>query len=146
MTDKELRKLSRLELLELLLKEGRENTKLQEELNKLKSENSIATTAEHMRETADLLDESLQNIGELAVIMKKLVYGENSVPSTNSEQTDKEKSESSSLHKKKNVSEDADIYRRIMQFYAHNTDHLSYLPPELCEDVTKRLTEILTKE
>ena len=44
MTDKELRKLSRLELLELLLEAGKENNKLKEQIARLTAENK--TTAD----------------------------------------------------------------------------------------------------
>ena len=41
MTDKELKKLSRLELLELLLAESRENERLRAEIEQIKQENTI---------------------------------------------------------------------------------------------------------
>lgn len=61
-TDKELKKLSRLELLELLLAETRENEKLREELAKAKKENSIEKSAVILNETAKQLDEALQKV------------------------------------------------------------------------------------
>ncbi len=60
MTDKELKKLSRLELLELLLIETHENERLKEELEKAKKENSIEKSAQLLNETAKQLDETLQ--------------------------------------------------------------------------------------
>ena len=62
MTDKELKKLSRLELLELLLTETRENEKLREELDKIKKENSIEKSAQLLNETAKQLDETLKRL------------------------------------------------------------------------------------
>jgi hypothetical protein len=61
-TDKELKKLSRLELLELLLNETRENEKLREELDKIKKENSIEKSAQLLNETAKQLDETLKRL------------------------------------------------------------------------------------
>ena len=72
MTDKELRKLSRLELLELLLKESSENQKLREELEKLKNEKTIEKTAERLTETADHLDSSLQNIENYQDVLNRM--------------------------------------------------------------------------
>ncbi len=69
MTDKELKKLSKLELLELLLVESRENERLRAELEQIKQENAIKTsvqqlneTAENLGETSEKLDNALQQI------------------------------------------------------------------------------------
>ena len=48
MTDKELRKLSRLELLELLLEASKENRKLKEKINRLIAENQTAKNIENL--------------------------------------------------------------------------------------------------
>lgn len=61
-TDKELKKLSRLELLELLLTETRENERLREELEKAKKENSIEKSAVLLNETAKQLETALQSV------------------------------------------------------------------------------------
>lgn len=62
MTDKELKRLSRLELLELLLTETRENERLREELEKAKQENSIEKSAVLLNETAKQLETALQSV------------------------------------------------------------------------------------
>ncbi|MEE1065893.1 MAG: hypothetical protein UH249_07165 [Acutalibacteraceae bacterium] len=62
MTDKELKKLSRLELLELLLIETKENERLKTELEKIKKENSIEKSAQLLNETANQLDAALQKV------------------------------------------------------------------------------------
>ena len=62
MTDKELKKLSRLELLELLLVETRENERLREELEKAKQENSIEKSAVILSETVKQLESALQTV------------------------------------------------------------------------------------
>lgn len=135
MTDKELRKLSRLELLELLLKESRENEKLRAELNKLKSENSIEKTTERLEETAEQFDTSLQSIGSIVSVMQKLVSND---VTESSEDTDNTETST-----KKKMSADADIYRRLMLYFVHNTGYLDYLPDELRKDISTRLTQLL---
>jgi hypothetical protein len=65
-TDKELKRLSKLELLELLLVETRENEKLREELAKAKKENSIEKSAVILQETAKQLDEALQKVSSMS--------------------------------------------------------------------------------
>ncbi|MBR0348528.1 MAG: hypothetical protein IIX16_02710 [Clostridia bacterium] len=65
MTDKELKRLSRLELLELLLTETRENERLREELEKAKKENSIEKSAVLLNETAKQLETALQSVKEM---------------------------------------------------------------------------------
>ena len=65
MTDKELKRLSRLELLELLLQETRENEKLRAELAKAKKENGIEKSAVILNETAKQLNEALQRVASL---------------------------------------------------------------------------------
>lgn len=67
-TDKELKRLSRLELLELLLTETRENERLREELAKAKKENSIEKSATLLNETAKQLDEALQKVSLMSSI------------------------------------------------------------------------------
>ncbi len=64
MTDKELKKLSRLELLELLLTESRENERLREELEKIKQENVIMKSVQYLNETSEILDQTAQKLGE----------------------------------------------------------------------------------
>lgn len=75
MTDKELKKLSRLELLELLLNESRENERLRIELDKLKNENSVQKSAQHLNEASDKMQESLQNAAVLADTLNRLISG-----------------------------------------------------------------------
>ena len=67
-TDKELKRLSRLELLELLLTETRENERLREELEKAKKENSIEKSATLLNETARQLDEALKKVSSIGNI------------------------------------------------------------------------------
>lgn len=63
-TDKELKKLSRLELLELLLAESRENERLRAELEEIKQENAVKKSAEQLSETSKQLDETSGKLGD----------------------------------------------------------------------------------
>ena len=65
MTDKELKKLSRLELLELLLTESRENERLREELDRVKKENTVEKSAQHLNEMSKQLDSALQKVSSM---------------------------------------------------------------------------------
>ena len=65
MTDKELKKLSRIELLELLLKESRENERLREELEQIKKENTIEKSAEYLDGASQQLGEALEKVSEI---------------------------------------------------------------------------------
>lgn len=65
MTDKELKKLSRLELLELLLTESRENERLREELERVKKENTVEKSAQQLNETSKQLDSALQKLSSM---------------------------------------------------------------------------------
>lgn len=75
MTDKELKKLSRLELLELLLTESRENERLREELEKIKQENTIKKSAEHLNETSENLGEASEKLQEALRQVSSIISG-----------------------------------------------------------------------
>lgn len=74
-TDKELKKLSRLELLELLLTESRENERLREELEKIKQENTIKKSAEHLNETSENLGEASEKLQEALRQVSSIISG-----------------------------------------------------------------------
>lgn len=75
MTDKELKKLSRLELLELLLAESRENERLREELEKIKKENTIEKSAQQLTETSKQMDETSEKLGTALEQISLLIKG-----------------------------------------------------------------------
>ncbi len=72
MTDKELKKLSRLELLELLLAETRENERLRTELEKIKQENTIKKSAQHLNATSENLGAALQQVSSIINSLDKV--------------------------------------------------------------------------
>lgn len=64
MTDKELMKFSKLELLELLLVESRENERLRAELEQLKQENTIKMSVQQLNETAENLGKTSEKFDD----------------------------------------------------------------------------------
>ena len=116
MTDKELKKLSRLELLELLLATSNENQELKQKIEKLTSENEASRSIEDLvratKQTRDTLDYA-----------NKLI---------------------SFMESKKNY-KDWKLYLRLMNFYLKNQEALGALSPELRNAVVNRLKEIIEK-
>ena len=132
MTDKELKKLRRLELLELLLEESRENERLRKEIERLKSEESIITASVRISEAADKLE------SVLGVKASEGAYeGTDRKEATVSY---REKTESSI----KAGAVDADIYKRIMVFFCRNPRSVIFLPEDIRSDVEKRIREIMS--
>lgn len=124
MTDKELKKLSRLELLELLLNESRENERLRTELDKLKNENSVQKSAQHLNEASDKMNESLQNAAVLADTLNRLIAGKivvseiinepkTDTPEDISEEEENEEASSEDLAEKTDTTEEADAENTI---------------------------------
>ena len=64
MTDKELTKFSKLELLELLLVESRENERLRAELEQLKQENTIKKSVQQLNETVENLGKTSEKFDD----------------------------------------------------------------------------------
>ncbi len=131
MTDKELRKLSRLELLELLLEASKENERLRDEIEALESENEAAQKLRTLSETALQLENALRYASTLIEALKEMPK---KTACVSGEKTKKTGSPS-----------DADIYGRIMGFYSKNPDSLHHLPERLRKDVSERIKEILDK-
>ena len=134
MTDKELKKLSRLELLELLLDVSKENRKLKENIKKLNADNKIAESIEQLSVITRQVENSLAYANDLTRTLDeasdKSALSNESVKNTNS-QSDK-------------VS-DVDIYRRMLRFFAKNDDKLSVFPADIENDVRERIRSILER-
>ncbi|MBE6786174.1 MAG: hypothetical protein E7538_08100 [Ruminococcaceae bacterium] len=134
MTDKELKKLSRLELLELLLDVNKENRKLKEHINKLKADNETAQSIEHL----SVMTRQVENA---------LVYANNL---TRALDRNSDKSSPSNEPVKNTVSEsdkasDVEIYRQMLSFFAQNDDKLSIFPSETENVVRARIRSILER-
>ena len=65
MTDKELKKLSRLELLELLLEVSNENEELKQKMEKMASENEVSKSIENLVVATKQVNEILSHANKL---------------------------------------------------------------------------------
>ncbi len=135
MTDKELRRLSRLELLELLLEASKENEKLKEEIEKLKIENKTAQNIENLSVATHKIETALRYANNITDNLKG-TSGEYVA-----ERVIKEKEEPI---KAKPLS-DKEIYRRILSFFAKNDEKLNVFPSDLENDIRDRIKSILER-
>lgn len=124
MTDKELKKLSRLELLELLLRETKENERLKKEINELTEEREAEKSARYLSEAVRQVDESLK---KAKAITDNLSGISRSKPI-------------------KDISPDANIYTRLIAFLVNNKDVMALLPENLSSDILNRINEVISPE
>lgn len=133
MTDKELRKLSRLELLELLLEASKENEKLKEQVETLKAEIITAQNIKNLSEATLQIENALRYANNLTDTLKGVSVKNRS---------DKGKNINAD---KSNVVSDRDIYCRIMGFYSKNPEAIYVFPDKLKNDITERIKEVISK-
>lgn len=148
MTYEKLKKLNRLEILELLLEQSKLNEKLKQEIDDLKNKSNVTISSEKSGimstekiesltlqltsalEYADSLTEKLKNIPETERPAENKVKENNNVHNVPAEQ--------------KNVEvTNKNLYGRIMYFFWQNDDVLSSLPDELQKDIRTKLRGIL---
>ncbi len=153
MTAKELKKLSRLELLEILLEETKENERLKAELktanNIIKNANILSdlickmdTTLNHAQDFTDTLQQLTENISETSPQM--------TITNIIKEQSDKVAFPDPS---KENLSEksndtinnisDKKLYVDILNYYLTNETALRILPQNIQNNIKTRLRGIL---
>ncbi len=157
MTDKELRALSRLELLELLLEAIKENDLLKEEIIKLKDENSMAHSIENLSVATGQIETALRYVTGLTATLKN-TPGEDMLQNDNAEndkaENDKAESESAENENTENKNEEADnavhlpdkeIYRRMLCFFAKNDEKLNVFPDDIENDVRTRIKSLIEK-
>lgn len=133
MTDKELRKLSRLELLELLLEASKENERLRDELKALEADNEAAQKIRDLTEVASQLENALRYANGLAEALRSAPYKPDGASGGNIS------------HGKTDSPSDGDIYGRVMAFYSKNPEALQLLPEKLRNDVSKRIKNVLER-
>ena len=133
MTDKELRKLSRLELLELLLEASKENKKLKEQIETLKAENATAQNIRNLSDATLQVENALRYANSLTDTLKGAPHKAVTV-----------RDENPGREKNNSVS-DRDIYWRIMGFYSKNPEAALALPEKLRSDVSERIQEVLRR-
>ena len=149
MTDKELRKLSRLELLELLLEASKENRKLKEKINRLIAENQTAKNIENLSvvthqvesvlKYANSLTNSLKS-GSVDIVSSYSALKADSTPKVEEIETKIEEHET-----KTDSPNDKEIYLKMMCFFAKNEDKLDVFPDELETVVRERIRNILER-
>ncbi len=133
-TDKELRKLSRLELLELLLEASNENKKLKEKIITLKAESKTAHNIENLSSIVRQVESTLKYANSLTDSLNTVVKNE-----TENGSVQKIQAKSEPMH-------DRDIYIRMLRFFAQNDDKLSVFPTDLENDVRMRIKSILERK
>lgn len=134
MTDKELRKLSRLELLELLLEVSNKNKKLEEKIITLKAENKTAYNIESLSLLVSQVESTLK-------------YANSLTDSLNT--VSKDESENASIREiqsKSDSTEDRDIYIKMLRFFARNDDKLNVFPADIENAVRLRIKSILERK
>ncbi len=135
MTDKELRKLSRLELLELLLEASNENKKLKEKIVALKADIKTAQNIENLSMVASQVENTLKYANSLTDNLKTVAKdGPKNIISTTGRQINSD-----------GIS-DRELYIRMLGFFAQNDDKLSVFPDEIENDVRTRIRSILEKK
>ena len=133
MTDKELRRLSRLELLELLLEASKENQQLKEQVERLTLENNTTQNIENLSVITRQVENTLKYANNITGILK--TGSADTVPATANADSDASGNRLS----------DKEIYRRILLFFANNNSKLDVFPDELGEDIRTRLNSLLKK-
>ena len=134
MTDKELRKLSRLELLELLLEASNENKKLKEKIVALKADIQTAQNIENLSMVASQVENTLKYANSLTDNLKTVAKDGPKHTITTGRQINSD-----------GIS-DRELYIRMLGFFAQNADKLSVFPDEIENDVRTRIRSILEKK
>ncbi len=140
MTDKELRKLSRLELLELLLEASRKNKKLIEKIKKLTEENQTAKNIENLSAVTNQVEAVLKYANSLTDTLKA-----GNVTATGTALKIDSIPKSENPESKSQGISDREIYIKMMHFFAMNEDKLDVFPEDIENLIRERLAKILEK-
>ncbi len=141
MTDKELKKLSRLELLELLLQASNENKKLKKQIDRLSVENKTTQNIENLHEITRQVENTLKYANGLTDSLKTTLS--EVVPLKNNADNANAKKNETSV--KSGSLSDVEIYRRMLYFFANNDDKLNVFPADIENDVRARIKSILER-
>lgn len=133
-TDKELRKLSRLELLELLLEVSNENKKLKEKIITLKAESKTAQNIENLSLVSRQVENTLKYANSLTDSLKTVVKDESKSVSIQETQA------------KPDLIHDRDIYIQMLRFFVQNDDKLNVFPADIENIVRMRIKSILERK
>lgn len=136
MTEKELKRLNRLEILELLLEQSKLNEDLKQELDELKKQNDAANSVGRLEEMIVQMNSALDSVGNITRNLQKSPTEEH-----RSEKKDQKNKENAS-EQEKTVVTNKNLYGRIMYFFWQNEDSLSLLPVDLQNDIKIKLRGI----
>lgn len=120
MTEKELKKLSRLDILELLLEQTKINEQLKTEIDELRGSDGNFNSIENLQKLNSQLSSALAYTDTLTKKAQK---------TTNSQDKKSDKG----------------IYTRIMYFFMKNEDALAHLPTDLQDDIRERLKKVINE-
>ena len=134
MTDKELKKLSRLELLELLLDISQENKVLEEKVQKLTSENEKAKSIENLAAATKQVNDML---GYAAALTGAVKTGVPAVPPAKIAPVTL--ATSNPVINKKQA--DRNLLLRLIEFYKENASAVELFPDDLKNEITDRISE-----
>lgn len=137
MTDKELRKLSRLELLELLLEASRENKKLKEQIKQLQLEDKTTQNIENLSVITGQMENALKYANNITDTLRPA-----SKVTTQSDANAKNNNGTTKTDTKANPLSDVEIYKRMLLFFANNDDKLMVFPDDIKNDVRARIKSI----
>ena len=134
MTDKELKKLSRLELLELLLEASNENKRLKEKIKALKDEARAAQKIENLSVAAGQVENALKYANTLVDNLKS------------SKHSEAKGNIGRKKHSEGELPTDREIYIRMLRFFVRNDDKLKVFDDDLQKDVRARIKSILERK
>ena len=157
MTDRELKKLTRLELLELLLEQTKLNEELQRENAELKKQNSSAYNVQLFEKLTAQMDSALEQVGLLAdkfsslsrdgeTLLENAQHTLENLSECGTARKDEaeEKKEPPVVIEKYSV-EDENLYCRIIHFYSQRENAGLPLPADMLSDIRARLRGILNE-
>ncbi len=152
MTSKDLKKLSRLEILEILLEESKENERLRAEIEAIKEKNNIRSSESKLFELTKQMNTTLLSTNKLIADLQKLTKESSATKAAVNATVPLPKNDLSAYHipddRAENIANDKPIsdkalYCRIMKFYSQNEAAMTLLPQDIQNDVKARLRGIL---
>lgn len=156
MTEKELKKLTRLEILELLLEQTKINEELKQEIEQL---NNTQINTESLERLSAQMNFTLSVMGTLvgdlnkfakngADLMEKAeqVFSSYKKTETDNNSHVDEKNNDDFIQKHRSNDEDEKLYCRIVHFYTHTENAQLPLPADIMRDVRARLRGIIDEK
>lgn len=144
MTDKELKKLSRLELLNLLLEASKENEELKIKLKKAEAECEVADTIRHLTVATEQINNALDRVNGMTDKYDAVQESE-ARPKLMSAETEISPKQREPKRIKATAS-DGELYGSILRFFSTNDVVLEMMPEDIQFSVRKRLESILGKQ